>query len=146
MAILRGIARRGAKRAPMHSLESVKVTKTGGLEGDFRGRPGKRQVSVLSRESWQEACTEIGMELSWLTRRANLLVEGITFMPEMVGRKLRIGTLLMEICQETDPCSRMDEAAEGLLVSLMPDWRGGVLCRVLAGGEIRCGDAVELLP
>ena len=38
----------------------------------------------------------------------------------------------------------MDEEAEGLRETLIPDWRGGVGCRVLQGGEIAVGDAVRI--
>ena len=30
----------------------------------------------------------------------------------------------------------MDEAEPGLMAALKPDWRGGVCCRVIQGGEI----------
>jgi hypothetical protein len=33
----------------------VEVTREAGLAGDRRGRPGKRQVTILSREAWQDA-------------------------------------------------------------------------------------------
>ena len=45
---------------------------------------------------------------------------------------------------ETDPCSRMDEQHAGLRDALTPDWRGGVCCRVIAGGNVAVGDEVRL--
>jgi MOSC domain-containing protein YiiM len=56
-----------------------------------------------------------------------------------IGESLR----LMVTC-ECDPCSRMDEIAPGLREALLPDWRGGVLARVIAGGEIALGDAIRI--
>ena len=57
-----------------------------------------------------------------------------------------IGDLVLEITGETDPCSRMDEARQGLRLALTPEWRGGVCCRVVTGGDIAVGDAVRLEP
>jgi MOSC domain-containing protein YiiM len=87
--------------------------------------------------------TELDAELPWTTRRANLLVEGIP-LAHTEGRRLQIGGLLLEITGECDPCQRMDQAKPGLQDALTPDWRGGVLCRVLEGAEIKVGDAVSM--
>ena len=138
-----GIARRDGKRAPMEELERARVETASGVAGDFRGRPGKRQVTVLAAPGWRAACEDLGRELPWTARRANLLVDGIP-LADTAGRRLVIGPLVLEITGELDPCSRMDEAAEGLRGALAPDWRGGVTCRVIAGGEIGLGDNVCL--
>ncbi len=140
---LLGIARRERKRAPMQALERASVTGETGVAGDFRGRPGDRQVTVLARESWEAACRELGTEIAWTSRRANLLVEGLA-LAERAGDRIVIGDTVLEITGETDPCSRMDEASPGLRLALTPDWRGGVCCRVVSGGEIRIGDSVRL--
>ncbi|MEJ2602877.1 MAG: MOSC domain-containing protein [Gammaproteobacteria bacterium] len=137
------IARRDRKRAPMEVLDRARITGAAGVEGDFRGRPGKRQVTVLAAEDWQAACTQLGRTLPWTDRRANLLIEGIR-LPHRTGSRLVIGEAVLEITGELDPCSRMDEASEGLLAALTPDWRGGVTCRVVADGDVRVGDAVDM--
>ncbi|NOY63636.1 MAG: MOSC domain-containing protein, partial [Gammaproteobacteria bacterium] len=90
MGCLLGIAVRERKRAPMHELERAQVTMASGVAGDFRGRPGQRQVTVLAREEWQAACTEVGEALPWLARRANLYIEGVA-LHESVGSVLHIG-------------------------------------------------------
>jgi len=146
MVELAGIAIRKKSRAPMQALLHCGVTLERGLAGDFRGKPGKRQVTVLSEESWLQACNEVGQELPWLTRRANLLVRGLEFSAVDVGRVLCIGAVKLQITRETDPCQRMDDAQPGLKNALAPDWRGGVCCRVLAPGQIAVGDTVLITP
>ena len=132
----------------MLELPRAEVTATGGVAGDLRGRPGRRQVTVLSMEAWQAACADLGRELPWTTRRANLLVTGVDLAavnhgpPE--GRVLRIGPVELEVTGETAPCERMDEACPGLRAALSGAGRGGVTCRVLRGGEISPGAAVRL--
>ena len=63
----------------------------------------------------------------------------------MRGRALAHGDLVLEITGECGPCTRMDEQYEGLTAALMADWRGGVTCRVISGGRVAVGDAVEAI-
>ncbi|MGD9662437.1 MAG: MOSC domain-containing protein [Porticoccaceae bacterium] len=152
---LSGIAIRAKSRAPMIPLQQAQVSVEKGVmvttagEGlprqDFRGRAGKRQVTVLSAESWRKACEELGSELPWLARRANLLVTGIEFGAEDVGKLITIGEVQLVITRETDPCGRMEEVCPGLKAALAPQWRGGVCCRVVRAGDICLGDQVGII-
>ncbi|HEX8383038.1 MAG TPA: MOSC domain-containing protein [Sphingomonas sp.] len=143
-----GIARRRAPKAPMELLDAVLVTPERGIEGDCRGviKPGgrgKRQVSLMERGDWAAAMAELGRDLPWQSRRANLLVDGLD-LPQTPGALIRIGTVLMRITGECDPCVRMEAVAPGLEAALTPDWRGGALARVIEGGTIRVGDRMEI--
>lgn len=143
MGRLSGIARRDGKRAPMQVLESADISAETGVARDSRGRPGKRQVTVISAAAWREACKDLGREIPWTTRRANLLVDDIQ-LPKAAGAVLHIGAVRLLVTGEVDPCSRMDEQCPGLTKALQPDWRGGVSCTVLAGGAVALGDDVAL--
>ena len=68
------IAYKTVKRGPMNEVLCANVTQPSGVEKDVFGRPGKRQVTVLSKIQWQQACNSIEADLPWTTRRANLLV------------------------------------------------------------------------
>lgn len=136
-----GIAVRKASRAPMQEADRMEVTRERGFSGDFRGASGPRQVTVVSAEAWDDACRELGRDLPWTDRRANLCVKGIQ-LEHSQDAVLRIGDVVLCVTGETDPCSRMDEAASGLCRALKPDWRGGVCCRVIQGGTIAKGDPI----
>lgn len=139
-----GIARKSARRAPMQELSTGLITPQAGLEGDHRGAKYRtRQITVLAREDWEATLAEVGSDLPWTARRANLLVEGIVL--PRTGGILRIGPVRLEVTAQTYPCARMEEASEGLMPALAKDWRGGVTCRVLEGGHIAVADAVEVL-
>lgn len=145
MASLIGIAYKTAKSTAMISVEQAEVTQARGVENDIFGHPGKRQVTVMSIQQWQLACNEIDNQLPWLTRRANLLIDGLSFSSKDVGKQLIIGELFLEITGETDPCEKMAIAYPGLEKALLPDWRGGVTCRVITGSRIKIDDKVELI-
>jgi MOSC domain-containing protein YiiM len=126
----------------MIELDEAEITTTNGVADDFRGTRTNRQVTVLSVDQWNEACEELGQQLQWTTRRANLLVEGLSF-SDCQDAALQIGSVTLQVTAETEPCQLMDDQCEGLLQVLKPDWRGGVCCRVIAGGVIAKGDVVS---
>ena len=144
IAKIAGIALRRQRRGPMLTVQSCAVSVEHGVARDTRGKPGKRQVTLLSQEAWQDACLALGIDLAWTARRANILVEGRRFCAADVGKIVRIGDLRLEITRETDPCQRMDAAHPGLQAALQPDWQGGICCRVLVAGNIAVGDTIEI--
>ncbi|MCW1383366.1 MOSC domain-containing protein [Novosphingobium sp. KCTC 2891] len=147
--LLKGIARHDRPRGPIETVSRVRVTEGEGVHGDLRGalRPGKtgkRQITLMEAESWTAAMAELGLDLPWRVRRANLLVEGLR-LPREPGAIIRIGdTLRIRVTCECDPCNRMDEIAPGLKVALLPDWRGGVCGKVISDGDIAIGDEVRI--
>jgi len=143
-----GIARHAAPRGAMETLERVLITPEHGVEGDCKGRfkPGgrnRRQVTLIETGDWARAMAELGADLPWWSRRANLLIDGLD-LPQRAGAILRIGAVRLEVTIECDPCQRMDELVPGLQAALRPDWRGGACARVLSGGMVAIGDRIEI--
>ena len=103
-------------------------------------------MTVLALEDWRAALNEVSSELilKWTVRRANLLVEGVELPRE--GGRLSVGDVVLEVTGETKPCARMDAARTGLRKALESDWRGGVCCKVIAGGRVEVGDGVSVSP
>ena len=143
MATLIGIAVRPEKTRDINELNSVEISKIAGVAGDKRSRTGKRQVTLMSQKAWDIACKELDIRLPWTIRRANLLVDDLP-LKETTGQFIHCGELILEITGETDPCKLMETAHAGLLKALIPDWRGGVTCRVLHGGSVTIGMEIEL--
>ena len=141
---LQGIAVREASRAPMKEQQQVEVTITHGIVEDYRGT-GLRQVTLLDAGQWRQVVAEMGLDLPWHTRRANLLIDGID-LQAAVGHRIQIGECRFAIGGETTPCPRMDELKPGLRRTLTPEMRGGVWGKVLRGGQLRVGDSVHVLP
>lgn len=139
-----GIAIKPQRLQPMHLLSAGELSVEQGVAGDSRGKPGPRQVTLLSQFAWQAICDELGVILPWTERRANLLVEDLP-LTRATGAQIVIGNAILEITGETDPCSRMKTVHEGLYDALSRDWRGGVTCRVLQGGQLTLGMDVKLI-
>lgn len=140
--VVRKIYLRSEKRTPVTSVESAVADCGSGLRGDHK-KGGKRQVTILSLESWRAACDELGVDVDPSLRRANVLTEGVD-LREAIGRKLVLGEVHIEVLGETDPCDRMDEASPGLKEALKPELRGGVFGRVVQPGTIDLGAAAYL--
>ena len=147
---LEGIALRRKIHAPMETANSGVITLDEGLAGDARGAKFKsRQITVLALEDWERALASLNtmirpVTLPWTTRRANLLVAGLR-LPRAKGARITVGSgVVLEVTGQTHPCHRMETAYPGLLSALAPEWRGGLTCRVLAGGPIVLGDEVTV--
>jgi len=145
MGIVLDIARRAKSRAPMEVISQCAISVEAGVERDSRGLSRKRQVTILAQSDWQAATGELGRpDLPWTIRRANFLVADIV-LPRISGTKLALGSAILEVTGQTDPCDRMDEQVPGLKAALTPDWRGGITCRVIRAGTVKIGDSLTLL-
>lgn len=142
--IVRGIAIKREHGAPMDLVEEVAVTEAG-LDGNI-AQSDLRRVTLISQEQWAETLDELGADLPWQTRRANILVGGIVRMGDLIAKTVTLGGVTLRINGETRPCSQMDGFREGLQLALRPEGRGGVYGSVVEGGAIRVGDRVGLAP
>lgn len=140
-----GIATRLKTKAPMETCNKASVLFETGVGSDSRGlKKGNRQVTVLSKESWDDVCVELNQTISWTIRRANLLVSGLE-LENTTGSHLKIGSCLLKITGELIPCNRMDEQVDGLTETLATNWRGGVTCKIIEEGEVNLNDKVLLI-
>lgn len=129
------------KRGPMDETDRATLVAGRGIEGNAN-QGGKRQVTILSKDVWDEMMSEVGADLDPTARRANLLVSGLE-LRDSRNRTMTIGKVRIRIHGETRPCERMEEAAAGLQSAMGDGWRGGVFGEVLDDGTVGLGDPVE---
>ncbi|MFA9557015.1 MOSC domain-containing protein [Evansella sp. AB-rgal1] len=129
------------KRGPMDATNKVTLVENKGIATNA-DQGGKRQVTIIQEEIWTELMRSLDADLDPATRRANLMIKGID-LKNSRGKILQIGDCEIEICGETKPCERMDEALPGLKDAMFSDWRGGAFGKVLTNGEIHTGDSVK---
>jgi MOSC domain-containing protein YiiM len=125
-------------------LSEVTLIAGSGLEGDIASaRPaGKRQVSLIQSEHLPVIAALSGHEqvVPELLRR-NLVVRGINLLA-LRSTRFRIGEALLEGTGTCDPCSKMERALGQGGYNAMRG-HGGITARVLEGGRIALGAAVD---
>jgi MOSC domain-containing protein YiiM len=130
-----------AHGGPMDPAPRATLRAGSGLVGNA-DQGGRRQVTIIDRGTWDEVTGELQDHVDPASRRANLLVSGVSLAGSR-GRVLRIGSCRLRINGETRPCYQMDEARAGLRGALGSPWRGGAFAEVLDNGEIEVGAPVE---
>ncbi len=136
------IAVRTEKNGPMQEIDLVSASPDGGLDGDLPA-PAHRRITLLSTDQWAQTTTELGANLPWHTRRANILLDGGS-LEGLIGSTVRLGDLTVKVNAETKPCGLMDKIHMGLREALVPDCRGGVYGEIVEGGTIKVGDALTV--
>jgi MOSC domain-containing protein YiiM len=141
---VRWIGLRPQRDVPMHEVDAALVTEAG-LDGDrYASTGGKRGITLIQAEHLPVIAALAGLDhVKPATLRRNLLVEGLPLVA-LKGRRFRIGEALFEGTGDCDPCSRMEAALGPGGYNAMRQ-HGGLTARILRGGRIRVGDAVQPL-
>ncbi|MGF1444875.1 MAG: MOSC domain-containing protein [Pikeienuella sp.] len=132
---------RPAKRAPMAEPSAAEIA-AAGLVGDRRLRPGARAVTLMQAEHLPVIA---GLARTpWIRfadLRRNIAVAGLNI-GAWRGRKVELGSAVIEITGPCAPCSRM-EAALGPGGYSALRGHGGVTAAVITEGAVRLGDLVR---
>lgn len=126
-------------RRPMREMEDVVGVADRGLEGCRHGRAGSRRQVLLADS---ETLESFGLAPGQV--KENITTRGLRLNDLSKGQRLEIGQAVLEVTGPCDPCSRMDEIRRGLQEEL--HGKRGILCRVIEGGKIRRGDAIQVAP
>ncbi|HKV26117.1 MAG TPA: MOSC domain-containing protein [Candidatus Acidoferrum sp.] len=122
----------------MESLLLAIAVRDLGLEGCAHGRLGSpRQVLLADLETLD------ALELRPSMIRENITTEGLNVNGLMAGERLKLGDVLLEVTMPCTPCGQMEALRPGLRKEIRG--RRGMFCRVIQGGAIRQGDAMERL-
>ncbi len=159
-------------RDPEHSFSkptapSIRLLTGLGVEGDahlgrtvqHRSRvakdptqPNLRQVHLIHAELF-EALAEAGFQVSAGSMGENITTRNIDLLALPRHTELHIGdTAIVQITGLRNPCSQLDGLLPGLMQAVLGrDAEGnlirkaGVMSVVLAGGEVRPGDAIRVV-
>lgn len=140
---VRWIGLRPARDVPMREVATAEAVTGVGLAGDrYASGSGKRGITLIQAEHLPVIAALSGHDaVAPATLRRNLVVEGIPLVA-LKGNRFRIGGVLLEGTDDCDPCSRMEDALGPGGYNAMRGM-GGLCARILEGGALHVGDAVE---
>jgi len=115
-----------------------------GMADDAHAERGiNRQVSLLSVDSI-EKMKDMGLSVGPGDFAENLTVEGIELYTLLPGTRIAVGhEVILEISQIGKACHRGCAIFKEVGKCIMP--KEGVFATVVKGGEVRTGDAVDIL-
>lgn len=132
-------ARKGEKKVP---VPSVVLLPDHGVRDDAHAGPGIRQVSLLAEESIAKMRAK-GLSVGPGDFAENVTVAGVVLPALPVGTRLRVGKALLEVTQIGKECHERCAIYVQAGDCVMP--REGIFARVVRGGEVAAGDAVEVV-
>jgi MOSC domain-containing protein YiiM len=122
----------------MEELPVARALEDVGMEGCAHARPqGKRQVLLVDRETLDF------FELAPGFVRENVTTEGLDVNGLLIGQRLKIGEVELQVSAVCDPCEQI-EALRPCLQAAMQG-RRGMLCKVVRGGMLRRGDEIVVI-
>jgi MOSC domain-containing protein YiiM len=130
---------KGERKTPVAAVE-LRVNH--GIVGDAHAGDWHRQVSLLAMESIRKM-QALGLSVSMGDFAENITTEGIELVTLPIGTRLSVGETIMEVTQIGKECHTRCAIYYQAGDCVMP--KEGIFAKVLQGGTIRPGDAVELL-
>lgn len=138
------IGLRPARRETMLEVAAARLAPGEGLEGDhyLSSRNGPRQVTLIAAEDLAAVGRFLGGEPAEPDQlRRNLVTRGVNVLA-LKDRRFTIGAVVLEGAGECAPCGRMEETLGPGGYNAVRG-HGGIVARVIEGGEIRLGDPIR---
>jgi len=136
--------------APMQACETLQLVAGQGIVGDrykdgvgfYSDKPEEgRQVTLFELETLAALKRDHDIEFAPHEHRRNVTTSGVP-LNHLVGRRIRIGATVLEATRLSTPCQHIvDVTGKKVFKPLIN--RSGLNCRILTGGVIRVGDAIE---
>jgi len=136
-------------RAPMERRDVARLLPGIGIEGDryatglgtYSQLPDIREVTLIETETLEAVRRDHGIVLAPDEHRRNLTTQCVP-LNHLVGRRFRVGLVLLEGGRLNTPCRYLDMITGRTVCDLMVH-RSGLNARILEGGEIRPGDPIR---
>jgi MOSC domain-containing protein YiiM len=139
---------------PMQPLLEAEALAGEGLRGDrYRDGigfysatptdPGARELTLIEEEELSAIELDTGLSFSAHEHRRNITTRAIRLDP-LLGRRFRIGEVICEGVRACPPCRHLEKVTGKMVMHAMVH-RGGLRARIVEGGCIRVGDAIEVI-
>lgn len=131
--------RKGVIKIP---VEKAEFLENFGIKNDAHGGPWHRQVSLLADES-VDKMRAAGLDLTSGVFAENITTKGIELHTLPVGTRLKIGETIQEVSQIGKECHDGCAIKQKVGHCIMPT--EGIFTKVIKGGVVRVGDAIEIM-
>lgn len=143
------IAIRRAKAGEIELVKSATAETERGLAGDhvMKGllpgveNPLDKQITLIEAEALEAVQAEKGVSISHEESRRNLLTRGVP-LNHLVGKRFRVGEVLLEGQRLCEPCSHLEKLTSKTLISPFLH-RCGLRARIVEGGKLTVGDLIR---
>ncbi|ABZ82687.1 mosc domain protein [Heliomicrobium modesticaldum Ice1] len=143
MATIVAVCSSEEKGMPKKNAGSGMLKADFGLVGDAHGGPWHRQVSLLAIESIQKM-RGLGLDVHPGDFAENITTEGIDLLALPIGARLKLGPEAVgEVTQIGKECHSRCAIYYQAGDCVMP--KEGIFIRVLTGGPVQVGDAIEVI-
>ena len=142
-AVVRAVCISEKKGEQKHAVDAISLLPDHGIQGDAHAGNWHRQVSLLGVESVEKVQKNISFLLQPGAFAENILTEGVCLYQLPVGTRLRIGTALCQVTQIGKECHNDCAIRKAAGDCVMP--REGIFVKVLEAGDVRPGDAIQVL-
>lgn len=114
-----------------------------GIEGDGHAGKWDRQITCLDFRSVVKSNKINKLNMGPGDFAENILIEGLDFSNLAVGSKLKLGASVILEVSQIGKEDRPSVVTRNFGVSLLPG--EGLFCKVIAGGQIKKGEIVEVV-
>ena len=147
--------------------DSIKLIAGLGIEGDAHAgekiqhrydkkrnpdAPNLRQVHLMHAELFDQMA-KLGMRVEPGQMGENITTRHIDILGVPRGTHLKIGEAIIEVTGLRNPCKHLNKVAIGLMAACISRYedgaifpQSGVMGIVVAGGEIKAGDKIQIIP
>jgi len=131
---------KGERKKPVAAVE---LRENHGIVGDGHAGEWHRQVSLLAMESIAKM-QKMGLDVDTGDFAENITTRGIDLPALPIGTRLALGATVIEVTQIGKECHTRCAIFYQAGDCVMP--KEGIFARVLQGGMVKPGDAIEILP
>lgn len=134
---------------PMVERDQVRAVPGSGLEGDryfnpegnsSRAKDAGWEVTLIESEALEAIQRDFGITLQRGGSRRNLVTRAVP-LNHLVGRKFRVGEVILRGVRLCEPCSHLADLTDKKVLPALIH-RGGLRAQILTGGMIRVGDTI----
>ena len=142
-----GITKKNNKKLKIEKVNNVEVVAGKGIKGDRNYHDyneARKQITLIESESIDYYNQKFNTNFSYLDLRRNLITKNIQ-LNELVGKKLSIGQIDIQVHDLCRPCNYLQEilGKDNIIKEFLR--RGGLRCEILISGNIKVGDEIKIL-